>query len=99
MLFIELWLKNYIESWGQTWGISNYLDEPWKVIGKTNSYLMMPEEPWEQHGNCDNTIFPCGAIADYEKDQIRLYYGACDYAICLATGSLSETVHACLEGL
>ena len=75
------------------------LDEPWKVIGKTNSYLMMPEEPWEQHGNCDNTIFPCGAIADYEKDQIRLYYGACDYAICLATGSLSETVYACLKGL
>ena len=75
------------------------LDEPWKVIGKTNSYLMMPEEPWEQHGNCDNTIFPCGAIADHEKNQIRLYYGACDYAICLATGSLSETVEACLKGL
>ena len=75
------------------------LDEPWKVIGKTNSYLMMPEEPWEQHGNCDNTIFPCGAIADYEKDQVRLYYGACDFAICLATGSLSETVDACLKGL
>ncbi len=75
------------------------LHEPWKVIGKTNSYLMMPEEPWEQHGNCDNTIFPCGAIADYEKDQIRLYYGACDYAICLATGSLSDTVEACLRGL
>lgn len=75
------------------------LDEPWKVIGKTNSYLMMPEEPWEQHGNCDNVIFPCGAIADYDKDQIRLYYGACDFAICLATGSLSETVAACIQGL
>ena len=24
MLFIELWLKNYIESWGQTWGTSNF---------------------------------------------------------------------------
>ena len=75
------------------------LEEPWKIIGKTNSYLMMPEEPWEQHGNCDNTIFPCGAIADYDKDQIRLYYGACDFAICLATGSLSETVEACIKGL
>ena len=75
------------------------LEEPWKVIGKTNSYLMMPEEPWERHGNCDNTIFPCGAIADYDKDQIRLYYGACDFAICLATGSLSETVEACIKGL
>lgn len=75
------------------------LDEPWKVIGKTNSYLMMPQEPYEQHGNCDNTIFPCGAIADYGKDRIRLYYGACDQSICLATGSLSETVEACLKGL
>lgn len=75
------------------------LHEPWKVIGKTNSYLLMPEEPWEQHGNCDNTVFPCGAIADYDKDQLRLYYGACDYAICLATGSLSETVNACVKGL
>ena len=75
------------------------LEEPWKVIGKTNSYLMMPEEQWEKHGNCDNTIFPCGAIADYDKDQIRLYYGACDFAICLATGSLSETVEACIKGL
>lgn len=75
------------------------LDEPWKVIGKTNSYLMMPEEPWERHGNCDNTVFPCGAIADYDKDRIRLYYGACDFAICLATGSLSETVDACIQGL
>ena len=75
------------------------LEEPWKVIGKTNSYLMMPEEQWEKHGNCDNTIFPCGAIADYDKDQIRLYYGACDFAICLATGSLSETVKACIKGL
>ena len=43
------------------------LDEPWKVIGKTNSYLMGPEAPWELHGNSDNTVFPCGAIADYEQ--------------------------------
>lgn len=75
------------------------LDEPWKVIGKTNSYLMMPQEEWERHGNCDNTIFPCGAIADYDKDQIRLYYGGCDFAIGLATGSLSELVDACVKGL
>lgn len=73
------------------------LEEPWKVIGKTNSYILGPEEDYERHGNCDNTVFPCGAIADYEKDQIRLYYGACDNYICLATGSLSELVQACID--
>ncbi|MDD3766961.1 MAG: glycoside hydrolase family 130 protein [Eubacteriales bacterium] len=73
------------------------LDEPWKVIGKTNSYILGPQEPYERHGNCDNTVFACGAIADYDKDEIRLYYGACDNYICLATGSLSELVQACID--
>ena len=73
------------------------LEQPWKVIGKTNSYIMAPEMPYERHGNCDNTIFACGAIADYDKDAIRLYYGACDNYICLATGCLSELVDACIK--
>lgn len=75
------------------------LEQPWKLIGKTNSYLMMPTEPYEQHGNCDNTIFPCGAIPYYEKDELWLYYGACDFSICLATGSISAIVTACLNEL
>lgn len=73
------------------------LDEPWKIIGKTNSYLLGPETDYERHGNCDNTVFPCGAIADYETDELRLYYGACDNYICLASGSLSEIVQACID--
>lgn len=75
------------------------LDEPWKVIGKTNSYILAPEEDYERHGNCDNTVFACGAIADSDSDRIRLYYGACDNYICLAEGSLSELVDACILGL
>ena len=75
------------------------LEQPWRVIGRTNSYILAPEEPYERHGNCDNTVFPCGAIADYEKDQIRLYYGACDNYICLAQGSLSELTDACIKQL
>lgn len=75
------------------------IQEPRKIIGKTNSYIPGPEEEYERHGNCDNTVFPCGAIADYDKDELGLYYGACDQCICLATGCLSEIVNACLKGL
>lgn len=75
------------------------LERPWEVIGKTNSYILGPQEDYERHGNCDNTIFACGAIADYAQDRIRLYYGACDNYICLATGCLSELVDACIRGL
>ena len=73
------------------------LEEPWRVIGKTSSPLMGPREPYELHGNCDNTIFPCGAIGDTETDTLRLYYGATDSSVCLATGPLSEIVQACID--
>lgn len=73
------------------------LIEPWKVIGKTSSYLMMPEAPYELHGNCDNTIFPCGAIA--KGDELWLYYGACDHSINLAKGSISLIVEACINNI
>ena len=75
------------------------LEEPWKIIGKTNSYILAPEEEYEMHGNCDNTVFACGAIGNEETDELTLYYGACDKSICLATGSLSEMVDACIQGL
>lgn len=75
------------------------LEEPWKIIGKTNSYILAPEMDYELHGNCDNTVFACGAIGNEETDELTLYYGACDKSICLATGSLSELVDACIQGL
>lgn len=73
------------------------LERPWNVIGRTNSYLLAPETEYERHGNCDNTIFPCGAIGDIEKDELKLYYGACDNYICLAQGRLSEVEQACVD--
>jgi predicted GH43/DUF377 family glycosyl hydrolase len=74
------------------------LEEPWKVIGRTNGYLLRPEMSYETNGNCDNVVFPCGMLADTAKDEAWLYYGATDDKICLAKGKLSEIVTACLEG-
>ncbi|MFA6962302.1 MAG: glycoside hydrolase family 130 protein [Opitutaceae bacterium] len=75
------------------------LEQPWKIIGKTNSWILAPREPYERNGNCDNTVFPCGALGDWDKDELRLYYGATDDKICLATGSMRELVEACKLGL
>ena len=67
------------------------------MIGKTNSWILAPQEDYERAGNCDNTVFACGALGDESRDELRLYYGATDDKICLATGSLSELVDACLK--
>lgn len=74
------------------------LEEPWGIIGRTNSYILSPREPYERSGNCDNVVFPCGALGNWEKDELRLYYGATDDKICLASGSMRELVEACQKG-
>jgi beta-1,4-mannooligosaccharide/beta-1,4-mannosyl-N-acetylglucosamine phosphorylase len=73
------------------------LDQPWKIIGKTYSYLLAPETPYERNGQVGNVVFPCGALADEDKDELRLYYGSADTCIGLATGKLSEVIQACLD--
>ncbi len=72
------------------------LEEPWRVIGKTQEYLLGPDMWYEQHGVCDNVVFPCGALVDESRDSVRLYYGGADTYICLATGSLSRILDACV---
>jgi len=47
-----------------------------------------PEEPYERQGDVDNVVFPCGHTVAAEGDAIRLYYGAADSSIVLATGSI-----------
>ncbi|MCK4423340.1 MAG: glycoside hydrolase family 130 protein [Candidatus Omnitrophica bacterium] len=75
------------------------LNDPTKIIGKTKSHILAPYEPYEQCGCVPNVVFTCGAIPDYDKDQIRVYYGAADTCVGLATGSLSELIEACLKEL
>lgn len=75
------------------------LEDPTKVIGKTMSPILTPDAPYEYMGTVPNVIFSCGAIADEEKDEIRVYYGAADTYIALATGKLSEIIRMCKEEL
>jgi len=73
------------------------LESPWRVIGKTSSWLLAPEMPYEISGEVNDVVFPCGALPDIEKDQLRIYYGAADTRICLASGKLSKIIKACVD--
>lgn len=75
------------------------LDDPRKIIGKTISPILTPIMPYEYIGTVPNVVFPCGFIADEEDDTLRLYYGAADTYIGLATGKLSEIIDMCKKGL
>ena len=60
-----------------------------------SEWMFGPEELYEQHGDVDNVVFPCGYTIGADGDTIQMYYGAADTSIALATGSVS----ACLEWL
>ncbi|MEX0322765.1 MAG: glycoside hydrolase family 130 protein [Puniceicoccaceae bacterium] len=75
------------------------LEDPRKVINRMNSWILTPDTDYELNGRVPNVVFTTGAIANPEKDEIRVYYGAADTCIGLATGSLSELIDACLKGV
>lgn len=62
------------------------LNDPRKVIARTDSPLLVPEEEYEHYGKVKDIVFPSGAIL--RGDTIFLYYGAADTTTCVATGSL-----------
>ena len=71
------------------------LENPCLIKGFTKEALLEPEMEYEKNGCVSEVVFPCGAIADENKDQFKLYYGGADSNICLAEGRLSEIVEAC----
>jgi beta-1,4-mannooligosaccharide/beta-1,4-mannosyl-N-acetylglucosamine phosphorylase len=68
------------------------LDEPWKVLYRTNQHILTPEADYEVFGHVPNVVFPCAALADPAADQLAIYYGAADTHSCLAYAHLSELI-------
>ena len=77
------------------------LDEPWKVIYRTEPYLWSPQELYECVGDVPNVAFPCAALADAETGRVAIYYGGADTVVCLAYTQVDELIdfvkqHSCV---
>ena len=66
------------------------LDEPWRLIARSDDYLLAPQVSYEQVGDVQNVVFPCAALVDEATDRVTIYYGAADTVTCLAHGHISE---------
>ncbi len=64
------------------------LQSPERCIKRGDEWVFGPVEPYEQHGDVGNVVFPCGYTIAPDGDTLNLYYGAADTSIGLATGSL-----------
>ena len=74
------------------------LEDPAVVIGQCPEFILTPREPYERCGEVPNVVFSNGAIPEPDGT-IKVYYGAADTCIGLATGKVDELLEACLEGI
>jgi beta-1,4-mannooligosaccharide/beta-1,4-mannosyl-N-acetylglucosamine phosphorylase len=72
------------------------LDEPTQVLRRLPTWILAPLAPYERTGDVPNVVFPCGLVHEPSSDEVRVYYGAADTSICLATTQLEELLDAVL---
>lgn len=65
------------------------LEDPSRVIKRSDSPILSPREDYERIGDVFNVCFACGAVID-EKGGMKIYYGAADTSICVATTTMAE---------
>ena len=71
------------------------LENPAKVIRRTDEWIFGPKAHYEREGDVDDVVFPCGWV---KKDgKVLIYYGAADSRLCLATADLDELVEFVLK--
>lgn len=63
-------------------------EDPTRLLRRSEEWVFGPLEPYELNGDVPGVVFPCGWTL--QGDEVRLYYGAADTAVALATASLRE---------
>jgi predicted GH43/DUF377 family glycosyl hydrolase len=69
------------------------LKKPEICLKRGSEWIFAPVEPYEQHGDVGNVVFPCGYTIGPDGDTINIYYGAADTCIALATSSIKEMLN------
>jgi predicted GH43/DUF377 family glycosyl hydrolase len=73
------------------------LHEPTRVLRRVPGWVFAPLAQYEREGDVPNTLFPCGLLHDHQSGEVRLYYGAADTSICLATARLEDLLEAVMS--
>ncbi len=66
------------------------LENPSKVLYRTQDYYITPEEDYETVGFVPNVCFPCAALCDADTGRIAIYYGAADTYMAVAFTTVQE---------
>lgn len=79
------------------------LESPQRVLARSRENVLEPRELYEVAGQVPNVVFPSGMIVDgiesggiaEDYNDVRVYYGAADTCVGLATATVCELLDAC----
>lgn len=72
------------------------LNDPARVIGVSDHWILQPEEPYEVSGYVHNVVFTCGAAPE-DDGTVKIYWGGADTVMCVGTAQIQDLVKLCLE--
>ena len=67
-------------------------DHPSKVKYRCKTFLLTPQEWYEERGFVPNVTFPCATIQDAKSGRIAIYYGCADTYVGCAFTHVDEVV-------
>lgn len=70
------------------------LEQPWKVIGKSQDPILVPDLDYERIGDVGNVVFTNGWVVE-DSGEVKIYYSGADMNICLATTSVDHLLSLC----
>ena len=68
------------------------LEEPWRVLRRSDEWVLGPHAFYERIGDVNDVVFPTGATIHKETNRLNLYYGAADCTIAVATANLCDVI-------
>lgn len=78
------------------------LENPLKVLNRSDEWIFTPTEPYEREGDVDDVVFPSGWVLDERRETLNMYYGGADSCIALAVAKVAdllEYIKKCPEPL
>jgi predicted GH43/DUF377 family glycosyl hydrolase len=96
-ILIYSYIQNYFSP-PATFGIEGALldlENPNRILARTEKPWLVPEEVYEEYGKVPNVIFPSGALL--RGRALHLYYGAADTTCALATAKVSTLTENMLQ--
>ena len=66
------------------------LESPEICLIRGDDWIFGAEMDYERVGDVGNVVFPCGHVVAPDGDTLRIYYGAADFCIALATTRISS---------